>query len=262
MLNHVTYLNPKSSEWVTFIHGAGGSYITWFKQIKAFNNHFNVLLLDLRGHGNSAGSLTLGDTKYTFDFLANDIIELLNFLEIKKSHFVAISLGTIILRKLAAKNPERVHSMILAGAIMQLNFRSKILVAVGNIFKTVIPYLTLYTFFAYIIMPRKNHKPSRDVFIKEAKKLNQKEFIRWFSLANQVNPTLKSFRKNELKIPIFYISGDQDAMFLPSIRELVKAQKKFSTLVVFDNCGHVVNLDKAYLFNKKSVEFITKLKVS
>lgn len=259
MLNHITYLNPKSTEWVTFIHGAGGSYITWFKQIKAFKKHFNVLLLDLRGHGNSLGSQDLGNLKYTFEFLANDIIELLNVLNIKKSHFVAISLGTIILRQLACKHPERVTSMVLAGAIMQLNFRSKILVAIGNIFKKIIPYITLYTFFAYIIMPRKNHKPSRDVFIKEAKKLNQKEFIRWFSLANHVNPLLKSFRQNELEIPIFYIMGDQDAMFLPSIKELVKTQKNYSTLMVFDNCGHVVNLDKAYLFNKKVVEFISKV---
>ncbi|TAH02072.1 MAG: alpha/beta hydrolase [Sphingobacteriales bacterium] len=259
MLNHITYLNPKSTEWVTFIHGAGGSYITWFKQIKAFKKHFNVLLLDLRGHGNSLGSQDLGNVKYTFEFLANDIIELLNVLNIKKSHFVAISLGTIILRQLADKHPKRVSSMVLAGAIMQLNFRSKVLVAIGNIFKKIIPYITLYTFFAYIIMPRKNHKPSRDVFIKEAKKLNQKEFIRWFSLANQVNPVLKSFRQNELEIPIFYILGDQDAMFLPSIKELVKTQKHYSTLMVFDNCGHVVNLDKAYLFNKKVVEFISKV---
>lgn len=257
MLHHITYLNSKSNEWVTFIHGAGGSYITWFKQINAFKKNFNVLLLDLRGHGNSAGSLNLVNVKYTFEFLANDIIELLDFLDIKKSHFVAISLGTIILRQLADKHPGRVKSMVLAGAIMQLNIRSKILVALGNIFKSVIPYITLYTFFAYIIMPRKNHKMSRDIFIKEAKKLNQKEFIRWFSLANQVNFVLKSFRENELKIPAFYILGDQDAMFLPSVIELVKKQKSYSMLTIFENCGHVVNLDRPYLFNKKVVEFIS-----
>lgn len=240
------------------MHGAGGSYLTWFKQIKAFNKYFNVLLFDLRGHGNSTGNLDVGNNNYTFEFIANDILELLNFLEIKKTHFVAISLGTIIVRQFADKYPERVNSMILAGAIMKLNFRSKILVAIGNVFKSVVPYLTLYSFFAYIIMPRKNHKPSRDVFINEAKKLNQKEFIRWFSLANKVNPVLKNFRKTELSIPVLYISGDQDVMFLPSIKQLVKTQKNYTTLIVFDNCGHVVNLDMAYLFNIKGVEFFNK----
>ena len=238
------------------MHGAGGSFNTWFKQIKEFNKHFNVLLLDLRGHGDSEGSLTLGNITYTFEIIARDILDLIDFLGIKKTHFVAISLGAIIVRQLAEKYPERVESMVLAGAIMKLNARTKLLVWIGNIFKTVLPYMLLYSFFAYIIMPRKNHKASRDVFIKEAKKLNQQEFVRWFSLASDVNPVLKRFSNNELPIPIFYILGDQDAMFLPYIKKLVSIQSVYSTLFVMHNCGHVVNLDRAYLFNKKVIEFL------
>ncbi|TAF78869.1 MAG: alpha/beta hydrolase [Sphingobacteriales bacterium] len=256
MLNHVTYIHPTSTQWVTFVHGAGGSYNTWFKQIKAFKTNFNVLLLDLRGHGNSEGSLTLKDVKYTFAFLANDIITLLDYLKIAKSHFVGISLGTIIVRELAQLHPQRVTSLVLAGAIMKLNLRSWILVKLGNIFKFYLPYITLYTFFAYIIMPRTNHKISRDIFINEAKKLNQLEFIKWFSLASEVNPVLKMFRKTELPKPTLYILGDQDAMFLPEIKELVNKQNRFSTLVIVKNCGHVVNLDSAYFFNQTVVAFI------
>jgi pimeloyl-ACP methyl ester carboxylesterase len=256
LLNHITYKHPNSKQWVTFVHGAGGSFNTWYKQIKEFKKHFNILLLDLRGHGNSEGSLSLGNIPYTFEIIAEDILKLLDFLNIKKTHFVTISLGTIIIRQLAEKYPERVSSMVLAGAIMKLNFRAKILVWLGNTFKSILPYMSLYTFFAYIIMPRKNHKASRDVFIKEAKKLNQKEFIRWFSLASYVNPVLKRFRKFELPIPIFYILGDQDEMFLPSIKKLIITQNVYSTLFVIENCGHVVNLDKAYLFNKKVLDFL------
>ena len=36
---------------------AGGSSSIWFKQIRAFKKMFNVLLLDLRGHGNSKPKL-------------------------------------------------------------------------------------------------------------------------------------------------------------------------------------------------------------
>lgn len=255
-MNHITYPHPTSTQWVTFVHGAGGSFNTWFKQIKEFNKHFNVLLLDLRGHGDSEGSLTLGNITYTFEIIARDILDLIDFLGIKKTHFVAISLGAIIVRQLAENFPERVESMVLVGAIMKLNARTRLLVWIGNFFKTVLPFMVLYSFFAYIIMPRKNHKTSRNVFIREAKKLNQQEFIRWFSLARDVNPVLKRFRSNELPIPIFYILGDQDAMFLPSIKKLVTMQSIYSTLFVIKNCGHVVNLDRAYLFNKKVIEFL------
>ena len=53
MLHYTTYTHETSQKWVTFVHGAGGSSTIWFKQIRAFKAEFNVLFLDLRGHGNS-----------------------------------------------------------------------------------------------------------------------------------------------------------------------------------------------------------------
>ena len=53
MLSYTVYLHPTSTNWVTFVHGAGGSSSIWFKQIRYFQKDFNVLLLDLRGHGKS-----------------------------------------------------------------------------------------------------------------------------------------------------------------------------------------------------------------
>ena len=53
MLSYSIYRNKKSIKWVTFIHGAGGSSAIWFKQVRVFSKFFNVLLIDLRGHGNS-----------------------------------------------------------------------------------------------------------------------------------------------------------------------------------------------------------------
>jgi pimeloyl-ACP methyl ester carboxylesterase len=53
LINYNCYRHAEAQEWVTFVHGAGGSSSIWFKQLKAFKQIYNVLLLDLRGHGNS-----------------------------------------------------------------------------------------------------------------------------------------------------------------------------------------------------------------
>ena len=159
MINYTIYENKTSTQWVTFVHGAGGSSSIWFKQIRDFQKHFNVLLLDLRGHGNSNEQIKKAfQRKYTFQSIANDVLEVIDYLQIKKSHFVGISLGTILIRQLAETHPERIQSMILGGAILKMNFRSQILMKLGNIFKYVLPYLVLYKFFAFVIMPNKNHK--------------------------------------------------------------------------------------------------------
>jgi pimeloyl-ACP methyl ester carboxylesterase len=257
VINYTVYENPNTTQWVTFVHGAGGSSSIWFKQIRDFQKQYNVLLLDLRGHGESKTTIkTAFKQKYTFSALANDILEVLDFLEIQKSHFVGISMGTILIRQLAEMYPSRVQSMILGGAILKMNFRSQILMRLGNMFKYVLPYLILYKLFAFVIMPKKNHKQSRLLFINEAKKLYQKEFIKWFKLTAEINPVLKWFRQVELNIPTLYVMGEEDYMFLPSVRTVVAKHYKSSKLFVIENCGHVVNVEQANVFNTKVLSFI------
>lgn len=257
MISYTIYNNENSNQWVTFVHGAGGSSSIWFKQIREFQKHFNVLLLDLRGHGNSSTQIKSAfKQKYTFKAIADDVLEVLDYLKIKSTHCVGISLGTIVIRQLAEMYPTRVKSMIMGGAILKMNFRSQLLMRLGNIFKYVLPYLVLYKFFAFVIMPKKNHKQSRLLFITEAKKLYQKEFIKWFKLTAEINPVLKWFRQIELNIPTFYIMGEEDYMFLPAVKKVVEKHYKTASLFVIEQCGHVVNVEQPAVFNHQVIAFI------
>jgi pimeloyl-ACP methyl ester carboxylesterase len=256
MLHHKTFVLGPEHEWVVFVHGAGGSSSIWFKQIRDFRKHFNVLLLDLRGHGESQGPMqTWEATTYTFTEVSQEIVEVLDHLGIQQAHFVGISLGTILIRNLGEMDPGRVRSMILGGAITRLSFRSRFLVTVGNMSKRFIPYLWLYRLFAWIIMPKKRHQQSRLLFVNEAKKLAQKEFLRWFRLTYEINPLLKFFEEKELPVPTLYLMGEEDHLFLPPVRHLV-SRHKHSTLQVLADSGHVVNVDRADLFNHVAINFI------
>lgn len=257
MLNYTIFPNPDSKQWITFVHGAGGSSSIWFKQIRDFQKEANLLLLDLRGHGESKDFIT--NETYSFPLLAEDINKVLEYLGISTSHFVGISLGTILIRQLAETYPEKIDSMVLGGAIFKMNFRSQVLMRLGSVLQYAVPYLWLYMFFAYVIMPRNNHKSARLLFVNEAKKMNQKEFIKWFRLTAEINPILRKFRAEELQIPCLYIMGTEDYMFLPSIQEVVKKHSATSKLVVISKCGHVVNVENAVTFNREALQFITGL---
>jgi len=113
----------------------------------------------------------------------------------------------------------------------------------------------LYRLFAYIILPRKQHSESRNLFIQEAQKLCQKEFIRWFKLTKDINPLLKYFKEVDLGIPTLYVMGDQDLMFLEPVKKIVR-QHKNSILETLKECGHVVNVERPDEFNRLSLEFI------
>ena len=255
---NVYHSNKTNSPWITFVHGAGGSSSIWYKQIRFFSKFFNLLLIDLRGHGNSK-SLILNpfQPKYTFKVVTEDIIDVLNKEKILKSHFVGISLGTILIRKIAEISPDRVLSMVMAGAIIKLNFRSRLMMHFGNWTKSFLPYMIIYKIFAWIVMPNSNHKESRLLFVREAKKLYKKEFLRWYKLTAEIIPLLKVFRQVELKIPTLYIMGAQDYLFLAPVRKLVSRHRN-SKLIVLPNCGHVVNVERPELFNKRMLSFINK----
>jgi pimeloyl-ACP methyl ester carboxylesterase len=104
-------------------------------------------------------------------------------------------------------------------------------------------------------MPKNNHKKSRLLFVREAKKLAQKEFIRWFKLTSELKPLLKLFRQIEVNIPTLYLMGAQDYMFLPSIKEIAE-KHKYSKLEIVPNCGHVVNVEQPKIFNSISIQFL------
>ena len=259
MLHYKTYIQPQHTQWVTFVHGAGGSSSIWYKQIRDFKAHFNVLLLDLRGDGKSKRPMYEKLKRYTFDVIGDEIIEVLDHLKIKQTHYVGISLGTIIIREITERHPERTASMVMGGAVMKLNLRGQVLMRVGDWLKSVIPYLMLYKLFAFVILPKKNHKESRSLFINEAKKLYQKEFKRWFTLIAEVNPLLKFFRIKDPGIPALYIMGEEDHMFLPSITKLVQDHKS-STLIVVPACGHVVNVEQPEFFNREVLQYLNGFK--
>lgn len=259
MLNFSVHNNENTSKWVTFIHGAGGSSSIWFQQFRAFKNEFNILLIDLSGHGKSESRFDENSKEgYTFEMITGDIVEVLNSLSIKKSHFIGVSLGTIIVRDIADRFPNLVESLVLAGAILKFNIQSNMLMIFGNFLRSIVPFLLLYKLEAFIIMPKKNHRESRLLLVKECKKLNQKEFIRWCKLTRGIKKILKSQRQIDIEIPSLYIMGAEDSIFLPSVRKSVSSFLN-AQLSIIENSGHVVNIDQPNKFNERVIKFLKSL---
>ncbi|MBS4175967.1 alpha/beta fold hydrolase [Lederbergia citrea] len=256
MLHYRLYKSDPANPWVTLIHGAGGSSSIWYKQLKEYRKRFNILSIDLRGHGRSMKGLWKKND--SFVEVADDVIHVMDHLNIVNSHFIGISLGTIVIQTLVQKYPERVSSQILGGAVIKLDIRTKLLVGIANIVKHIVPYMYLYKLYAWILMPHENHKESRLAFINQAKKMCQKEFIRWFALTKAINPYLTSLQLQVNNIPTLFVMGEEDYLFLAPVKELVKKQPELKLITIKDS-GHVCNIDQPETFNQVTVQFIQKV---
>jgi len=101
---------PSGAPVLTCSHCLSGDLDIWKPQVEALSEDFQVLRLDLRGHGRTSAP----EGGYTMDMLAGDTLALLDHLSISRTHFLGISLGGMIGQTLALKSPERLHSLILS----------------------------------------------------------------------------------------------------------------------------------------------------
>jgi pimeloyl-ACP methyl ester carboxylesterase len=171
--------------------------------------------LDLHGHGDSIEVKLSESDRPSLEMVAKDILATLDVLGIEKAHFVGMSSGTMIQTALANLAPERIHSLILSGAAIKFRPRAKALFLVGNVFRHVIPHMMLYRLFAWIMMPRKNHRLSRGIFLREASKMPRAEFYVWFDMTVNFEQDYPLERHITPDVPKLYIMGEQDHMLAP-----------------------------------------------
>ncbi|MBR3341630.1 MAG: alpha/beta hydrolase [Clostridiales bacterium] len=253
-MNYKIY-NNNSKDWVLLIHGLGGSINTWKYQIEDLNG-FNILAVDLEGHGDSE----FKKENHLLSRSASEIYDILEKENIDKVHIISLSLGTLVAMEFAYQYSWKVKSIILAGFVMNMGVGYKTLLAFVEGFKYIIPKKFFYPMFANIMMPRKNHKKSRDFFIRESLRMKSVAFRMWlselFRAQYKLSAYIKVIRENDL--PVYMISGKQDYFFVNSVK---RAQKKISdsTLCFIEKCGHVCSIEKHAVFNELVINYLNNL---
>lgn len=90
------------------LHGLLGSLDNWHTLSKAFATSFRVLAVDQRNHGRSPHS-----DIFTYDAMAEDLVEFLDRLQIKSTFLLGHSMGGKTAMQLALSHPERVEKLIV-----------------------------------------------------------------------------------------------------------------------------------------------------
>lgn len=255
MLNYEKYIHDSSDLWIVFIHGIGGSTLTWKKQLSSFRDTYNVLLLDLPGHGKSQEIQGC----FNYQWVNNEIKQTLDYIGITHADFVGMSLGTLVIMSFASVYPDYVDSVIAGGAIINAQGASRVLMHIAQVVKEFLPKKMTYRLFAQIIMPAKWHVKSRDIFFREANKLDRRSFLLWVDyMTNMTKQRLIIQRLKILHIPTLFVSGDHDTCFIDGIRK-VASKLSNAKLVILEKCGHVCTIERWCDFNTHALDYLHQL---
>ncbi len=257
LLSFKSYEISPEKEWVIFLHGIGGDNRTFSLQLKAFKPHFNLLLPDLRGHGESNRMTEPPAGKYSLNVIAEDVFFLMEHLHIEKAHFVGGSFGATLIRIMQEIHPEKFKKVVAAGGVLRLKPSIYMVFKTGELLSSYVDKYFLYKIMAYFIMPRKNHARSRRVFLDTAKTIDPKEYVSWIVMLSEAKRRLNKLFGQPFKTPTLLIVGSQDHAFLKDSIRFCK-QYPATLLQIIPACGHLSNIERFPEFNKLALNFLMR----
>ncbi|WP_348825640.1 alpha/beta fold hydrolase [Flavobacterium aestuarii] len=267
---------------IVFIHGGPSGNSTLFEGTtadKLAEKGFYVIVYDRRGEGRSIDKTAM----FTFDEAIIDLNQIFEKYKIKSANLIAHSFGGLVGTLFTEQNPEKVKSLILAGALFsQQETYYSILKTTKNIYKDRNDSL-MFSKISEVENLNKNSAEYRKKCYEianmanyfkmpfptiEANKLrevyelsefgknnirNDKAPILFYKneSINNINtkPILRKLKKH---VPLFAIYGQQDKIFsdkqLSDLKKIVNKQN----FKIIDNCSH-------YLFVDQQKEFISTI---
>jgi pimeloyl-ACP methyl ester carboxylesterase len=97
---------------VVMLHGGLANANYWGLQVRALEPHYEVIVIDSRGHGRS----TRTQAPIGYDLMASDVLGLMDYLHIRRAAVVGWSDGAIIGLDLAIHHPERLTRLFAFAA--------------------------------------------------------------------------------------------------------------------------------------------------
>ena len=235
-----------NKETIIFLHGSGLSHIVWSLVEQFFSNkNFNVLSIDLPGHGNSDGPC-LDSIEKIADWLEKVFIEL----NLKELTLVGHSQGCLEILEYAAKYKSRIKKLVFLGGSNKMPVHPDLINLANNGDSDAVK-----------LMMKWGYEGSKkfiggnpvEKIIQSPRDIREILAVDLVACNNYSNG---SDAAKLIECPTLLIFGSLDKMVN------LEAGKKFSGLVknskthIIEGCGHMIMIEKAFEMREKVLEFL------
>ncbi len=232
---------------ILLIHGAGGSHLHWSPGIRRLNG-FQVIAIDLPGHGKSEG---IG--RQTISDYVDAVKEFMDAINLPAAVIAGHSMGSAIALQLALDAPDRVLALVMMGGGSRLRVNPSILENAANpaTFSLVVKTINEWVF-----------SPNTDPRLRELAAQRMEKETRPtvlhgdFLACNDFNA---GERLAEIKQPTMILCGTEDKMTPFKYSQALHEEIAGSKLVEIEGAGHMVMLEKSREVAEALEDFINCL---
>jgi len=235
-------------ETIIFLHGSGLTHIVWSLVEQFFSNkNFNVLSIDLPGHGNSEGPCL-----QTIEEIADWLEKVFIKLKLEKVILVGHSQGCLEMLEYSNKYKNRIKKLVFMGGSYKMPVNQDLIDLAENGDADAVKLMMKWCYEGSKKFIGGN--PIKRI-IQSPRDISEILGVDLVACNNYVNG---SNAIKTIDCPTLFVFGALDKMCN------LEAGKKFanmvnnSTTLVIDGCGHMIMIEKAFEMREKVLEFLQK----
>lgn len=262
-INEMTYAYDVTGEGepLLLFHGFTGSQKTWDSFIPVWSKYFQVITVDLPGHGKTDSPRDI--YRYSTESTVQDLVQLLDHLQINQVHLLGYSMGGRLALSFAFTHPERVKTLILESASpglqTQSERRSRIeqdeqlakMIEEQGIFIFVQYWENITLFSSQKRLPKLVQEKVRQERLQQ-NPLGLANSLRGLGTGKQ--PSWWEDLSN-LQVPTYIIVGGLDEKFKQIGKSMVEMLPQ-ARLVTVPDAGHAIHVEKQGKFGTMIVDIL------
>lgn len=257
------HLESKGDICLVFLHGMGGSSISWTPIVNYFNRrNFSTLTIDLLGHGYSDRPHSVD--AYSITNQAHLVAALIASLKLKKIVLIGHCLGGMVALTLAGLYPNLLTALIVIDTSPTLPWITRTLLG--------FPPLKLWLTHIQHRLPNPylRHEADYHPFIGSSDYSPRRIF------SDVIHTSLKSYLAScnalvgydattlldHISIPTLVIVGEKDSVFPPSVSKSIHQRLSSSSLKTIPGANHIIIVNNPQIVSRSILKFLDKLALS
>ena len=245
---------PAEAPVVMLSHALAADLSMWNPQMNALTTTYRVLRYDTRGHGGTDAPAG----PYSLEQLAEDARSLLRALDIERTFFIGLSLGSMIGQFLAITHPEMLQGLVLCEASSRTSpeikavWDERIRVAqVQGMEAHVEP--TIHRWFTAPFQERR-----RDVVDPVRAVIRATPPEGYIGCIRAIQGLDLTDRLGSIRLPTLLIVGEEDPASPVASSRAIRERIAGSELIVLKSAAHLANAEQPEAFNRAVTAFLDR----